>query len=352
MMNRKKFIGIIVAIFLVVGCMVLFIRPKTNQSGSLQIILNGDTIMNIDEVYEEPGYQAIDSLDGDITNQVQVSGNINYQVAGTYEMVYSVTNSRGEKASVSRFVILDKVISYIYKEEYDAISNEAKSWWSANKKNQTRPLGGYSYDLLKQYNATFIGPDEKVIYLTFDEGGNQTFVNEIVDVLNQNEVKATFFLCRGFMLKNPDLIRKIADSGHSVGNHTTHHLRMSELATKENFSKYVSEIVDLEKAYFEITGKIIDKVYREPKGEWSERSLAIVKDMGYKSFFYSAEYLDWNGEVSGDYAYQELMKRYHNGAIYLIHPQNKGNYEAMDRFIKEMKRFGYSFGLVRDITIS
>lgn len=351
-MNRKIFIGIIVVIFFVVGGLVLNAQSKSNGHSELKITLNGDTIMNIDEVYEEPGYQALDSVDGDITEQVQVDGTIDYHVAGTYELVYSVTNSRGETARVSRFVILDKVISYVYKEEYEAISNEPKSWWSANKKNQTRPSGGYSNDLLNQYNATFIGPDEKIIYLTFDEGGNQTFVNEIVDVLNENEVKATFFLCRGFMLKNPDLIRKIADSGHSVGNHTTHHLKMSELATRENFDKYVNEIVDLEKAYFDITGKIMDKVYREPKGEWSERSLAIVKDMGYKSFFYSADYLDWNGNVSGDYAYNELMKRYHNGAIYLIHPQNKGNYEAMDRFIKEMKRLGYSFGLVRDITIN
>ena len=351
-MNRKIFVGVITFIFLVVGVVVFFNRPESVKHSDLRIILEGDTIMNIDTVYEEPGYQAIDSYDGDITDQVIVSENINYQVAGTYEIVYTVTNSRGEKAKVSRFVILDKVLSYIYKDEYEAISNEARSWWSANKKNQTRPSGGYSYDLLKQYNATFIGPDEKVIYLTFDEGGNQTYVNEIVDVLNENGVKATFFLCRGFILKNPDLIRKIADSGHSVGNHTTHHLKMSELATRENFDQYVSEIVDLEKAYFDTTGKIIDKVYREPKGEWSERSLAIMKDMGYKSFFYSADYLDWNGTVSGDYAYQELMKRYHNGAIYLIHPQNKGNYEAMDRFIKEMKRLGYSFGLVRDITIN
>lgn len=350
-MNRKIFIGIITVIFLIVGGMVVIFHPKSMSHNDLRIMLNGDTIMNIDEVYEEPGYQAIDAIDGDITSQVKVDENINYHVAGTYEIVYSVTNSKGETARVSRFVILDKVLSYIYKEEYNAINNAAKSWWSANKKNQTRPSGGYSYGLLKQYNATFIGPDEKVIYLTFDEGGNQTYVNEIVDVLNQNDVKATFFLCRGFMLKNPELIRKIEATGHSVGNHTTHHLKMSELATKENFAQYVSEITDLEKAYFEITGKIMDKVYREPKGEWSERSLAIVKDMGYKSFFYSADYLDWNGDVTGDYAYNELMKRYHNGAIYLIHPQNKGNYEAMDRFIKEMKRLGYTFGLVRDITI-
>ncbi len=351
-MNRKVFIGVIGIVFFVVGIMVILIHPNDHDRDHLQIILSGDTIMNIDEVFEEPGYKAIDSVDGDITDQVIVDENINYHVAGTYEIVYSVTNSRGIKTHVSRFVILDKVINYIYKDEYNYINNEARSWWSANKKNQIRPQGGYSSEFLRQYNATFIGPDEKIIYLTFDEGGNKTYVNEIVDVLNQNNVVATFFLCRGFMLKNPDLIRKISDSGHSVGNHTTHHLKMSELATKDNFDKYVSEIVDLEKAYFEITGKIMDKVYREPKGEWSERSLAIVKDMGYKSFFYSADYLDWNGDVTGDYAYNELMKRYHNGAIYLIHPQNKGNYEAMDRFIKEMKSLGYKFGLVRDITIS
>jgi peptidoglycan-N-acetylmuramic acid deacetylase len=351
-MKKKYFWGIILAVFVFVGLLVWWGPKKKENAQFLQIELFGSRIINIDEPFEEPGYRVIDSIDGDITDAVEVKENIDYRVSGTYEIQYSVKNSRGEKAVASRFVILDQAVNHVYKKEYDKISNQSRSWWSANKKNQTRPSGGFDINKLKQYHATFLGPDEKLIYLTFDEGSNDTYVNEIVDVLNQNDVKATFFLCQGFVVKNPELMKKLVASGHSVGNHTAHHVVMSELATEDKFEDFLKELTDLEDAFYQTTGAYMDKIYREPKGEWSERSLAILKDLGYKTFFYSADYLDWNGEVSKEYAYNELMKRYHNGAIYLIHPQNKGNYLALDSFIKELKSRGYSFGLVRDIEMN
>lgn len=94
----------------------------------------------------------------------------------------------------------------------------------------------------------------------------------------------------------------------------------------------------------------MDKVYREPRGEYSYRSLQIIHDLGYKTFFWSADYYDFDFQVSKEKALSELEKRYHNGAIYLMHSTNKGNYEALDDFIKNMKELGYTFGLVRYIS--
>ena len=148
---------------------------------------------------------------------------------------------------------------------------------------------------------------------------------------------------------NKDLVKNMEKTGHSVGNHTYHHYVMPSLATRENYEKYVYEIRATEEAYKEITGKNMDKVYREPKGEWSYRSLQIVKDLGYKTFFYSADYLDYGKDISKDAALNKMMKRYHNGAIYLFHPKNKGNLDALDDFIKNMKNLGYSFDLVKNI---
>ena len=93
----------------------------------------------------------------------------------------------------------------------------------------------------------------------------------------------------------------------------------------------------------------MDKIYREPKGEWSERSLKIVSDLGYSTYFWSADHYDFGEDVSKEETLNRLLKRYHKGAIYLLHPKNKGNYEALDEFIKTMKEKGYQFGLVKDI---
>lgn len=346
----KKYIVCGVILFLCFFLVLFFaLHPKSSEEKSFSLILHGDKVMHMKDHFVDPGYDAWDPIDGDLTNQVQVREQINYFEAGTYEVNYSVTNSRGETLSESRFVVLDVAVGYQYKKEYDLINNDARSWWSGNKKDHTRPAGGYSLDELKKYDATFLGPDEKVIYLTFDEGSNDTYVNEIVDVLNQNDVKATFFFCKKFILYNPELMKKIVSSGHSVGNHTANHVAMSEFANSDGYERFVREIKAVEEAFYEVTGTNLDKVYREPKGEWSLRSLAMIQDLGYSTYFYSADYLDWNGEVTKDYAYQELMKRYHNGAIYLLHPQNKGNYFALDSFIKDMKNLGYSFDLVKNI---
>ena len=237
-----------------------------------------------------------------------------------------------------------------YKDMYDNIDNTSRSWWSGNKFDHLRPSGGADINELKKYNAFFLGPDEKKIYLTFDEGSYETYVGEIVDVLNNSDVKATFFLCKNYIEKNPDLIKKMHSSGHSIGNHTYHHLNMPSLATRENIEKYLYEIESTEEVYENITGEEMDKVYRDPRGEWSFRGLQIMMDLGYKSFFYSANYNDFSGTLSKEKALNEMLKRYHNGAIYLIHPNNKGNYEALESFINEMKKQGYKFDLVKNIS--
>ncbi len=349
-MNRKMIYVLIVAVLLFVLGIVLFGCNKKEVKENKctpKIVLNGKEIVNLSlgSKYKDDGFKASCGKK-DISKKVKISSNVNENEAGNYEVVYS-TSYNGMKAISKRYIKITG--KPIYKDCYDNIDNTMHGWWSGNKKDHTRPAGGADINELKKYNAYFMGPNEKVLYLTFDEGGNDTYVKEIVDVLNANGVKGTFFLCGQYILDNKNLIKKIADDGHSVGNHTDNHYSMPTLATREKFSEYLAEIQMIEDSYRDITGKELDKVYRDPRGEWSYRDLQIMKDMGYKSFFYSADYMDFGGDVSKEYALNELMKRYHNGAIYLMHPKNKGNYEALDTFIKEMKKLGYRFDLVKNI---
>lgn len=315
---------------------------------SPKIILNGSNIVtiNLNENYKEYGFKAYDSKGKNITDSVIISGQVDNQKEGTYELTYQVNLTENEIVKTSRFV---KVKNYTYKDSYDNIDNEMHGWWSGNKKDGTRPSGGADINELKKYNAYFLGKNKKILYLTFDEGSNDTYVKEIVDVLNKNKVKATFFLCRKYILNNKELINKMVKYGHTVANHTANHLSMPSLATKENFSKYLEEIKSVEEAYYEVTGLEMEKIYRDPRGEWSYRDLQIMKDLGYKSYFYSADYLDFKNDVTKEYALNELTIRVHNGAIYLMHPKNKGNYLALDTFIKDMKKQGYTFDLVKNI---
>ena len=347
--NIKLILSII--IFIITSTFIYFKFIKQNKIEIPKITLTGKNIITLyqGQNYQEPGYEAEDPTDGNITQNVQIKGKINSNKLGTYELIYTATNSKGETAKAHRFIKIIKSKTPIYKSEYDNIDNTSRGWWSNNKLNGQRPSGGADINELKKYNAFFMGPNEKVLYLTFDEGGLETYVKEIVDVLNKNNVKATFFLCRKFIEENTDLIKNMSDQGHTIANHTSHHLNMPSLATRENFEKYIQEIEEIEQTYYQITGKNMEKVYRDPKGEWSYRDLQIMKDLGYKTYFYSADYLDYKENVPKEKALNELTKRVHNGAIYLIHPKNKGNYLALDTFINNMKKQGYRFDLVKNI---
>lgn len=336
-------------VFILSFTFVFFIISLSKNYTSIPTItLKGKTIINLieGEAFNEPGYSASDSKDGDISDKVKRSGTVSYNKSGVYELLYSVKNSDNKTSEVKRII---RVKKGLYKDEYDNIDNTSRGWWSNNKLDGNRPSGGADINVLKKYYAYFLGDDRKVIYLTFDEGSLETYVKQIVDVLNNNDVKATFFLCKTFIEKNPELIRHIYNTGHSIGNHTFHHLNMPSLATKNNFNKYLYEIQETEKAFYNITGHQMDKIYRDPRGEWSFRDLAIMKDLGYKSFFYSANYDDFSSVLSKEKALSEMTKRVHNGAVYLIHPNNKGNYEALQSFITDMKKRGYAFDLVKNI---
>ena len=345
-MKKIVFLFILVAIFL----LLVFFKNKKEINEYPSIELNGNQIINlkIGEKFNEPGYKAIDDKDGNITNKVKIINNINYNIPGTYEITYEITNSKNKTFSTRRFINIE-IDNISYKDEFDSIDNQTREWGAKNKKDGTRSIGNTTSEDLLKYNAYYIGADEKTIYLTFDEGQNDTYIKEIVDVLNKKGIKATFFFCKSFITSNPSLMKLLVNNGHSVGNHTANHVDMTKLANRENFQKYVNQIKQVEDTFKEVTGTNLDKVYREPKGIWSYRSLEIVKNLGYKTYFWSAAYVDFNGELSKEEALKLMLERLHNGAIYLIHPNNKGNYLALSDFIDEAIKLGFTFDLVKNI---
>ena len=137
--------------------------------------------------------------------------------------------------------------------------------------------------------------------------------------------------------------------GHIVGNHTADHKQMPKLSTKETYQDFLNQVKKNEEAFYKIAGSHMAKVYREPAGEWSERSLKMISDLGYRSYFWSADHYDFAHTLAKEVALKQLLQKYHNGAIYLLHPKNKGNYEALGDFIDQMKELGYDFGLVDEI---
>lgn len=318
-----------------------------------KITLKGQSTIRVFEngTFTEPGYQALDNYDGDISKKVEVKSTVDMKKKGMYTISYDVSDASGNAAHMERKVQVcedpSNIKVYYDHDDYD---NTAEEWWFNKSKDHKRTTGAKDQSILDKYDAYFQGPEEKVIYLTFDEGGNDiTYIKEIAQVLKKNNVQATYFLTRNYIKDNPEFMNELVKDGNVIGNHTWHHYDMPTLANALSINSFVKEITETEKTYMEVTGQPMKKVFRFPKGGSSERAMKIVKDLGYSTYFWSHAYYDYASDVPASESLKTLMDHYHEGAIYLLHPSNKGNYEAMDTFVKNMKNLGYSFKTVDEI---
>ena len=226
---------------------------------------------------------------------------------------------------------------------------ETGAWGLSFRQEGAAPIGNAGVDQLKQYDAAYIGDTtKKVLYLTFDAGYENGCTEQILDVLKQQEVPAAFFLVGNYIEKNADLVRRMADEGHIVANHTMHHYDMSKISDKAAFSK---ELQDLEALYRETTGKEMPKFYRPPQGIYSEENLKMAQELGYKTVFWSLAYVDWNNDAQPtvEQAFSKLLPRTHNGAVVLLHSTSKTNAQILDELITKWKEMGYTFTTVEEL---
>ncbi len=226
---------------------------------------------------------------------------------------------------------------------------ETGSWGLSFRQEGSAPIGSAGADVLRKLDAAYLGDTaQPVIYLTFDAGYENGCTERILDILKKHEVSAAFFLVGNYIEKNADLVRRMADEGHTVGNHTMHHPDMSKIADPAAFEK---ELRDLESLYTEVTGQEMAKFYRPPQGIYSEENLKMAQKLGYKTVFWSLAYVDWNNDdqPTKEQAFSKLIPRIHNGAVVLLHSTSRTNAEILDELLTKWKEMGYSFGKVEDL---
>ena len=212
-----------------------------------------------------------------------------------------------------------------------------------------RDRGNASSQALAQYDAVFLGDTEQpVIYLTFDAGyeGGQTA--KILDVLQEHQVPAAFFVVGNYLETAPELVCRMVEEGHIVGNHTYHHYDMSRIANKEDFTK---ELQDVENLFAAITGQEMSKYYRPPQGIYSEENLKMAKELGYRTVFWSLAYVDWyaDKQPTAEQAFAKLLPRIHNGAVVLLHSTSQTNADILDELLTRWEDMGYRFGSLDDL---
>lgn len=236
-------------------------------------------------------------------------------------------------------------------ESYQVSSAKAltsENWGLGFSTEGEAPTANETPEELKQWGAYYIGnQNEKKIYLTFDCGYENGNMESILDALKQADVKAAFFLVGNYLETEPELVKRMAEEGHIIGNHTYHHKDMSGLGEGE----FKKELTDFEVKLKQITDKECDMFYRPPQGKYSTRSLQMAKNAGYKTIFWSLAYVDWydNNQPTKEEAFDKLLKRIHPGAIVLLHSTSKTNGEILPELLQKWKDMGYTFGSLQEL---
>lgn len=229
---------------------------------------------------------------------------------------------------------------------------ETENWGLGFGQTGEKPTGNVSAEELKKYHAAYMDPtDEKVIYLTFDAGYENGNTPAILEALKKHDVSATFFVVGNYLETSPELVKRMVEEGHIVGNHTYHHPDMSKISDKQSFEK---ELKDLENLYTQVTGQTMKKYYRPPQGKYSENNLKMAQEMGYKTFFWSLAYVDWyqDKQPSKEEAFKKLLGRIHPGAIVLLHSTSDTNGAILDELLTKWEEMGYHFATLDDIRYS
>ena len=228
--------------------------------------------------------------------------------------------------------------------------SESENWGLGFGKEGQKPTGNATVEELAQYNAYFMAQgEEKVIYLTFDCGYENGNTEPILDALKKHHAPATFFVVGHFLESAPDMVKRMAEEGHTVGNHTYHHPDMSQILDQDAFRK---EMDDTAEAYKKLIGTDMAPYYRPPQCKYSKANLQMAKDLGYSTFFWSLAYVDWNqdSQPSHQEALEKLTKRIHPGAIVLLHNTSKTNGEILDELLTKWEEMGYTFRPLSDFT--
>lgn len=255
---------------------------------------------------------------------------------------------------MKKLLLMICIFSLITSLSVCAAASQDSACWYIKRNGNKRPILDERQKIIYDYDGYYIDESlgdedaERKIYLTFDLGYENGNTVRILDALKKYDVKAAFFVLDNIILKNTDLVTRMLDEGHLICNHTKNHKDLSR-ATKDVIE---SDLKALEELMKEKTGAQLSKYFRFPEGKYSENALKCVKEMGYKSIFWSFAYDDWDNsrQMNPNKALNKILSNTHNGAIMLFHPTSKTNADIFPRLIESWIEMGYKFATLDELT--
>ena len=302
--------------------------------------INGDSEISIyvGDEYQEQGAKATDNYDGDITDKIEITGEVNNEEEGNYEIVYSVKDSSGNETNQKRIINV----------KVKQVPKQIETNNNSNPPNKTE-TSAYS----------IVGVDLScgnagVIYLTLDDGPNATYTPIILDILNQYNVKATFFVTSS----GPDnLIKREFDEGHAVGIHSSTHAYDKIYVSSEAFWNDMNVVRDRVES---ITGTKVT-LLRFPGGSSNTVSKRYnegimtrlaheVEEQGYSYFDWNISSGDAGGTTDPNVEYYNVINNLSKsrGNVILMHDIKYHTSQAIENIVRYGLENGYTFDVLNN----
>ena len=265
-------------------------------------------------------------------------------------MLYSVQKKATLRLAVFLFVFLILTAAAI-----TPAGASGTGWYCTRAKNHAQPLADPPLRRVEEWGGYYIdhrhtSPDDsdKVVYLTFDAGYENGNVTRVLDALRAEGATGAFFILGNLPDAHPELVRRMADEGHLVCNHTYSHKNLCGATA----GALTAELTRLETACRELAGVEVSKYFRPPEGCFDEAMLREACEAGYKTVFWSFAYADWDNARQPDAAYAKtkILDNLHNGEVLLLHPTSATNADILPEILREIKARGYRFGTLDELT--
>lgn len=232
-----------------------------------------------------------------------------------------------------------------------AAGGTAHNWYV--KRENGEPVCPPEMSFIEDHDCRFIdtvaaSSGDRVVYLTFDAGYENGNVAKVLDTLKEENVPGAFFILENLAKREPDLLKRMTDEGHTVCNHTAKH---RDMTTCGDFPEFRAELEKMENEYERATGKTLSKYYRPPEGRFSEENLCFADQLGYKTVLWSFAYADWDNDRQPDpkTSREKIVSSVCPGAVLLLHPMSETNAEILGDVIRTLKREGYRFGTLDEL---
>ncbi len=183
-----------------------------------------------------------------------------------------------------------------------------------------------------------VDTDEKKIAISFDAAWGDQYTEELLKIMEERNIKCTFFLVGFWVDEHPDQVRKIAEAGHEIGNHSTNHPHMSKLS-KEQIKM---ELETTQRKIEELAGDRAVKLFRPPFGDYNDTVIATCRELGYYPIQWDVDSLDWK-EYGVEHMFKQVTSKVRNGSIVLFHNNAKYTPQALPLILDHLLAEGYEF---------